>query len=116
MNLTTQEFKDKIFNFEEEKEWKFKGEKATVLKFSAIWCSPCVSYNPIFEEVTKETPDVDFYHVDVDAESELAQVFGVQSVPTTFFIPKDGGQPQAASGAIPKEKLNEVINEVLLKS
>ncbi len=116
MDITTQEFKDKIFNYEESKEWKFKGEKATVLKFSALWCVPCKTYNPIYEEVASENPDVDFYHVDVDSEPELAQAFGIQSVPTTVFIPKDGSQPQAGAGALPKVKLNETINEFLLKS
>ncbi len=116
MNITTDEFKTKIFNYEEEKEWKFKGEKNTVLKFSAVWCSPCASYTPIYDSFAKEHEDIDFYHIDVDDESELAQTFGVQSVPTTVFIPKDGSQPQIASGSLPKEKLNEIVNDVLLKS
>ena len=48
MNLTTQEFKDKIFNYEEEKEWKFKGEKAVTIRFTASWCLPCKSYAPVY--------------------------------------------------------------------
>ena len=116
MNITTEEFKDKIFNWEENQEWKFKGVNNTIIKFEASWCQPCKAYTPIFEEVDNETPDVDFYTVDVDNEAELAQAFGVKSVPTTIFIPKDGSQPQAAAGSLPKKKLNEIVNEVLLKS
>jgi len=113
MNLTKEEFKDKIFNYEEESEWKFKGENNTVIKFSATWCGPCKSYTPVFESFADDNPNVDFYAVDVDDESELAQAFGVKSVPTTIFIPKDGSQPQAASGSLPKDKLSEIANEVL---
>lgn len=115
MNITTQEFKDKIFNYEEESEWKFKGEKAAVVKFQADWCKPCQAYTPVYEAFAKENENIDFYSVDVDEESELAQVFGVKSVPTTIFIPKEG-QPQATSGSLPKDKLNEIVNDVLLKS
>ena len=113
MNLTKEEFKDKIFNYEEEKEWKYEGEKDVSIRFSASWCGPCKSYAPVYEEVSKQHEDVDFYSVDVDEESELAQVFGIRSVPTTLFIPKDGSQPQLAPGSIPKDKLNEIVNELL---
>lgn len=114
--MTTQEFKDKIFDYEESQEWKFKGTKPTVLRFSALWCGPCKAYAPVYEAFAAETPDVDFYTIDVDEESELAQAFGVKSVPTTIFVPADGTQPQAGAGSLPKEKLNEIVNEVLLKS
>lgn len=116
MNLTKEEFKDKIFNYEEESEWKFKGDKDTVLKFSASWCVPCQSYDPVYESYAKENENIDFYSIDVDEESELAQSFGVRSVPTTIFIPKDGSQPQAASGSLPKTKLTEISSQVFMKS
>jgi len=116
MNITTEEFKDKIFNYEESPEWKFKGTKNTIIKFEADWCSPCKAYTPVYESFALENPDIDFYTVDVDQEAELAQAFGVRSVPTTIFMPKDGSQPQAAAGSLPKAKLNEIVNEVLLKS
>lgn len=111
--ITTQEFKDKIFNYEEETEWKFKGDRNTIIKFSAdSWCAPCKAYKPIYESIADETENVDFYSVDVDEEPELAQVFGVRSVPTTLFIPADGSQPQAGAGVIQKEKFSEITNEV----
>lgn len=113
MNLTTEEFKEKIFDFEKETEWNYKGEKAIVLKFSADgWCQPCKAYAPVYEAFAKENTDIDFYSIDVDTQPELAQAFGVKNVPTTVFIPKEG-EPAAASGVLPKEKLTEVINEVI---
>lgn len=113
MKLTTEEFKDKIFDYEETPEWKFKGDKATTIRFTASWCQPCKAYAPIYEEVASETPNIDFYTVDVDEEPQLAQMFGVKSVPTTVFIPKDGSKPSAGAGTIQKEKLNEVISDLL---
>lgn len=87
--------------------------KPVTIRLSAVWCSPCKAYAPVFEGVATENPNVDFYHVDVDEEPELAQAFGVKSVPTTIFIPNDGSQPQSTPGALPKTKLSEMIKEVL---
>jgi thioredoxin-like negative regulator of GroEL len=55
------------------------------------------------------------YKVDTENEQELAAVFGIQSIPTLLFIPKDG-QPQAAMGALPKQTFEKVIKDILLKN
>lgn len=112
MNLTTQEFKDKFFNYEESPGWSYKGDRAAAIRFTASWCQPCKAYEPIYEEVSNETPHADFYTVDVDEEQELAQVFNVRSIPTTVFIPKDG-DPQSGAGSIPKDRLTEIVNDIL---
>jgi thioredoxin-like negative regulator of GroEL len=50
--------------------------------------------------------------VDTETEQELAAVFGIQSIPTLLFIPMND-KPQIAQGALPKNTLIEVINDVL---
>jgi Thioredoxin domain-containing protein len=70
---------------------------------------------PILEELSKEYDGkINIYKVDTEAEQELASAFGIRSIPSMLFCPKDG-QPQMAVGALPKDSLKKAINEVLLK-
>jgi thioredoxin-like negative regulator of GroEL len=55
------------------------------------------------------------YKVNTEEEQELASVFGIQSIPTILFIPKEG-QPQAAMGALPKQTFEKAIKDILLKN
>jgi len=55
------------------------------------------------------------YKVNTEEEQELASVFGIQSIPTLLFIPKEG-QPQAAMGALPKHSFEKAIKDILLKN
>ncbi len=115
VHLTTQEFKDKVFNYEANKEWKYNGDKPAIIDFYADWCRPCKMVAPILEDLAKEYEnDIVIYKVDTEAEQELAAVFGIRSIPTILFVPVDG-QPQMAQGALPKESFKEAINDILLK-
>ena len=53
------------------------------------------------------------YKINTEEEQELAAAFGIRSIPTLLFIPKDG-KPQMAQGALPKASLKEAIDKVLL--
>ena len=57
---------------------------------------------------------VEYYKIDIDKEPELAQMFGVQSIPTFLFIPMNE-KPQIGMGALPKKSFKEVIDTFLLK-
>ncbi len=63
-----------------------------VIKMSASWCVPCRAYKPTFEKVSKmdEFGDVEFEELDVDENEELAQKYGIRSVPTTLFLNNKG--------------------------
>ncbi|MEQ8879763.1 MAG: thioredoxin [Cyclobacteriaceae bacterium] len=113
VNLTTQLFKEKVFDYTKEKEWNYTGEKPSIIDFYADWCGPCKMVAPIFEELSNDYPDIHIYKVDTEAEQELAAVFGIRSIPSILFIPKDK-QPMMQSGALPKNVLEQVINEELL--
>ena len=112
-NLTVETFKEKVFDYAQEKEWSFKGKKPAIIDFFADWCAPCKTIAPILEELDKEYEGVDFYKVNTEEQNELAATFGIQSIPSILFIPLDG-QPQMALGAIPKETFKQAINETLL--
>ena len=112
-HLTNVTFKEKIFNYEANKDWKFEGETPAIIDFYADWCAPCKVIAPILEELKDEYGDkLDIFKVNTEEQRELASVFGVQSIPSLLFVPKEG-QPQMAMGALPKETFKQAISEVL---
>ncbi len=111
--LTKETFKEKVFDFENNKEWKFEGEKPCLIDFYADWCQPCKMVAPILDELSEEYDGkVDIYKVDTEAQQELAGMFGIQSIPSLLFVPKEG-QPQMAQGALPKDTFERAIKDVL---
>jgi thioredoxin 1 len=112
-HLTIETFKKKIFDYETNKEWKFEGETPAIIDFYADWCGPCKIVAPILEELKEEYGDkLDIFKVNTEEQRELSSVFGIQSIPSLLFIPKEG-QPQMAMGALPKETFRQAISEVL---
>ena len=112
-NLTVETFKEKVFDYTQEKEWSFKGDKPAIIDFYADWCGPCKTIAPILEELDAEYEGINFYKVNTETETELAGAFGIQSIPSLLFIPLEG-QPQMAMGALPKETFKQAIAEILL--
>jgi len=111
--LTSETFKEKVFNFEQNKEWKFEGDLHCIIDFYADWCQPCKMVAPILEELATEFKDkVDIYKVNTEEQQELSAMFGIQSIPSLLFVPKEG-QPQMAQGALPKESFKQAFKDVL---
>lgn len=113
--MTLADFKEKVFDFENKKEWEFKGDKPAIIDFYADWCGPCKMVAPIFEELSNEFQEVDIYKVDTEAEQQLSAMFGIRSIPSILFIPTDGRQPMMQAGALPKNALEDIIKTELLK-
>lgn len=112
-HLTVDSFKEKVFNFEASKDWKFEGSKPAIIDFYADWCGPCKMVAPILEELQEEYGEkLNIYKVNTEEQRELSAVFGIQSIPSLLFVPQDG-QPQMAMGALPKETFKQAISEVL---
>ncbi|OGR81162.1 MAG: thioredoxin [Elusimicrobia bacterium GWC2_64_44] len=112
-NLTTEEFKAKVFDFEHNKEWKYAGDKPCIVDFYADWCGPCKMIAPVLDELSqKYAGKLDIYKIDTDREQDLAAAFAIQSIPSMLFIPMTG-KPQLAQGALPKDALEKVIGDVL---
>jgi len=114
IELTTESFKEKVYNFEENpNEWVYKGNKPAIVDYFAEWCGPCKAVAPILEELSEEYEGkVYIFKVNVDENPELSQVFGIQSIPSLLFVPMNE-QPQMAMGALPKETFKQAISEAL---
>jgi thioredoxin 1 len=115
-HLTKDTFQQKVFNYEQNKEWKYEGDLPCLIDFYADWCQPCKIVAPILEELSEEYKGkINIYKIDTEDQQELAATFGIRSIPSLLFCPKDA-QPQMAQGALPKETLKQVIEDVLLKN
>jgi len=112
-HLTVDTFKEKIFNYEKNKDWKFEGELPTIIDFYADWCGPCKMVTPVLEDLAKEYEGkLNIYKVNTEDQQELAAAFQIRSIPSILFIPKEG-QPQMAMGALQKDSFKKAINDVL---
>lgn len=112
--LTTEQFKQYVFDYTKSSDWHYQGDKPCVIDFYTTWCGPCKKLSPIMEELAAELCDeVIFYKVDTEKERELAYFFQINSIPQILFVPVEG-MPQLARGLLPKQTLRQAIDEVLL--
>ena len=117
VNLTKPEFLKKVMNYEKNpSEWIFLGNKPALIDFYATWCGPCQRLSPILEEIATEYTDkVDIYKIDVDQEEELANKYGIRSVPKLIFVPLKE-KPQMVPGVMSKSELKATIENLLSKN
>lgn len=112
--MNTQNFKEKIFDFENDSDWNFSGPLPVIIDFYADWCAPCKMLEPALHELSEEFANsINIYKVNIDEEKDLVNLFGITSVPTILFVPI-AGDPFMEKGALPKYILKEMIIEQLL--
>ena len=87
-------------NFEEIK----SSEKTVLIDFYADWCGPCRMVSPIVDEIAEERDDILVCKVNVDDEQELANRFGIFSIPSLLIF-KDGEVVNQIAGARPKAQI-----------
>ena len=114
--ITTEQFRTRVFDYKNEKEWKYKGKKPCVIDFYTTWCGPCKRLAPIMEELSQKYCDkVVFYKADTERERELAYIFNISSIPQVLYVPVQG-KPMILKGLYPKEDIVKIIDEFLLNS
>ncbi len=107
--LTLESFKQKIFNFENSKDWDFLGTKPTIIDFYADWCAPCRALHPILENISHVYANlIDIYKIDTEATPELAALFEIRSIPSLLFIPQVG-EPAMNAGLISEAGFEKAI-------
>lgn len=114
IQLTAEGFREKIFDYTKEENWKYNGSLPAIIDFYADWCGPCKAVAPVLEELSDEYEGrLMIYKIDTDKEGELSMLFGIQSIPSLLFIPLEGA-PMMQKGAIPKNAFKQVIEDRLL--
>ena len=92
-------------NFEAE---VLKSEKTVLLDFWASWCGPCRPLSPVVDEIAAERADIKVGKVNVDEQGELAQQFGVMSIPTLIVF-KGGKVDSTSVGVRPKDAIEGML-------
>ena len=86
-------------------------DKVVLIDFFATWCGPCKMMSPIIDKIADEHPEYVVGKVDVDNDPELAQAFGVMSIPT-LVIMKNGEVAKQNIGAIPEDQVLSLLESV----
>ncbi|MEU2928056.1 thioredoxin [Streptomyces sp. NPDC048304] len=81
-----------------------------LIDFWAEWCGPCRQFAPVYEKAAEDNPDLVFAKVDTEAQPELAQAFGIQSIPTLMIV-RDKVAVYAQPGALPETALTDLIGQ-----
>ena len=99
VTITTENFAQEVLH----------SDKPVLLDFWASWCGPCRMLSPIVDEVAEERTDVKVGKVNVDEQPELAQAFGIASIPTLLVI-RDGRTVHSAVGVRSKEEILQMLD------
>lgn len=117
IKLNKKEFLKRVADFEKSPSvWKYLGDKPAIIDFYADWCGPCRRLAPVLEELATEyNNEIYIYKVNVDDNKEIAEAFGITSLPTIVFVPMSGN-PSAGTGFLPKDVLKRAIKDILIKN
>ena len=112
-HLTKQTFLEKVFDYENNKEWKYQGKVPAIIDFWAEWCGPCRMVGPVIDEISAEYEGKAVVgKVDVDANQEFAAKYGVRNIPTVLVF-QNGEVVGRQVGVAPKKTYTDAIDALL---
>ena len=86
-----------------------QSEVPVLVDFYARWCGPCKSLAPTLDQLAAETPQAKVVKVDIDDNPELAERYGVQSVPSLMVFHR-GRIVARQTGAVSKTRLRALLD------
>ena len=96
--ITKENFKSEVLD----------AQGTVLIDFWANWCGPCRMLSPIVDQVAEQHSEVKVGKIDIDAQPELANQFGVMSIPTLIVF-KNGQKVNESVGLIPKENVEALL-------
>lgn len=111
-SMTQDGFKELIADYRAA-DWTMRNPRPVVVDFYADWCRPCKLLEPILRQVAQHyNGEVDFYRINVDDNSDIADVFQIRSIPFLLICPLEG-DPKSVIGLYSKQEYIRVINLAL---
>ena len=115
IDADTKYFIDKIAKIENNA-LTYIGDKPAIVDFYASWCGPCKKLSPIMEKLSKKYEDkVNFYKIDVDKSSDLANALNIRAIPTLIFFKDSSSSIIIMEGFMSETELEHHISSYLLK-
>lgn len=100
INLNSANFKEKVI----------ENSGTVLVDFYADWCGPCKMLAPVISEIASEHSEITVGKVNVDESPELAQAFGIASIPTVIVF-KGGNASSIKVGYCTKDAVLEMISK-----
>ena len=85
-----------------------QSDRPVLADFYANWCGPCRMLRPTLEAIADERQDIKVVSINIDEEDDLADAFGISSIPCLVLI-KDGKEADRSVGLRPKEAIEEML-------
>lgn len=94
-------------------DWKMINPRPVIVDFYADWCQPCKRLEPILRRIAQHyNGEVDFYRINVDDNSDIADVFQIRSIPFLLICPLEG-EPKSVIGLYSEQEYIRVFNQAL---
>ena len=111
-SINQDQFKETIADWSAH-DWVMRSPRPVVVDFYADWCLPCRRLEPMLQQIAQYYHgEVDFYRINVDKNSDIADVFQIRSIPYLLICPLEG-EPKSVIGVYPQQEFIRVINQAL---
>ena len=111
-SITQEQFKELIADYRAA-DWVMLNPRPVIVDFYADWCQPCRRLDPMLRQIAQHyNGEVDFYRINVDTNSDIADVFQIRSIPFLLICPLQGN-PKSVIGLYSQQEFIRVFNQAL---